>query len=229
MADWGGVTLFAGPSAHGLSPAQLQHGGVRLRPPARRGDITRLCRRSRQPGVVVLCDGVFQGEPAVAHAELCRALDAGWMIHGVSSIGAIRAHELRDQGLRGHGWVYQQFERHADFNDDEMCLLHFPEPPYFPVSEALVNLRFALAAQGPALGITPAAAAAALHELRLLWFGARTEARLRRALVRSAGVAPARAEALLAWMRQHRIKTLDLQALLAKRPWRNTDQADQAA
>lgn len=213
------VTLFVGPSAHGLSSADLLRGGTQLRPPARRGDIDRLTAASAEPGVIVVCDGIFQAEPAVSHAELCRAIDAGWQVWGVSSLGAIRAHELRHEGMRGFGYVYAQFERFDDFTDDEMCLLHFPEAPYFPVTEALVNLRYALECRQAALGIGEAAAARVLTELGRLWFGDRTLARVRSAMVDEAGIAEPVADALLDWLGRHRVKTLDLARLMAERPW----------
>jgi hypothetical protein len=213
------VTLFAGPSAHGLEADSLLQPGDRLLPPARRGDIQALVSSSGQPGVIVLCDGIFQEAPAVSHAEICAALDAGWPVWGVSSMGAIRAWELRHEGMQGHGYVHAQFSRFDDFTDDEVCLLHFPEPPWFPVSEPLVNLRYALECRGPALGIAPAAAQAAVDALRALWFGDRTLDRMRAVLVAVAGVDPPVAQALIDWLEPHRIKALDLASLMAERPW----------
>lgn len=212
------VTVFAGPSAFGLAPA-LRGPGLAWLPPARRGDIQRLVDAG-PPGVAVLCDGVFESVPAVSHAELCRALDAGWQLWGVASMGAIRAWELRHEGMRGFGRVYAMFEQLPDFCDDEMCLLHFPEEPWFPLTEALVNVRHALAQQGAACGIDATAAARLVERLRCLWFGERSEACLRHLLVGELGVADAGAEAWLAWLRTHRVKTLDLADLLHTRPWR---------
>jgi hypothetical protein len=211
--------LFVGPSACGIDPAALSRGGLRVRPPVARGDVDSLLARSRRPGVMILCDGLFQSEPAVSHAELCRALDAGWQVWGVSSLGAIRAHELRGEGMRGFGWVYEQFTRHTDFTDDEMCLLHFPEPPFFPVSVPLVNLRYALACRAAELGITAASRRRVLSVLSGLWFGDRTASRMRQTLLESGGLSAEVADDLLRWMAAHPIKTLDLQALLLQRPW----------
>ena len=211
------VTLFAGPSAYGLAKSALLPAGAVL-PPCRRGDIDRLLANAATPGVVVVCDGIFQEAPAVSHAELCRAIDAGWEVWGVSSIGAIRAFELRSEGMRGFGYVYSQFERFADFTDDEMCLLHSPEEPYFPISEPLVNLRYALEQKKDELRISEAAAARLLSALRDLWFGDRTEATIRARMV-DVDIAGASADALLAWMRGHRVKGIDLALLMARRPW----------
>ncbi len=211
------VTLFAGPTACDIPPAALA--GTQLRPPVRRGDIDRLVESGNSPGVAIICDGVFQAEPAVSHGEICRAIDAGWQVWGVSSIGAIRAHEMRAEGMHGYGYVYSLFGRFSDFTDDEMCLLHFPEAPYFPVTEALVNLRFALEQRGAELGFSKEAQARLIERLGTLWFGERTEERIRSLMVEEAGVDAARADELLAWLRANRIKTLDLARLMAERPW----------
>lgn len=213
------VLLFAGPSAFGVDPRLIEAAGVVMLPPVRRGDVDRVVANSPTPGTIIICDGVFQVAPAVSHAELCRAIDQGWQAWGVSSLGAIRAHELRDEGMRGFGEVHAFFATLDDFTDDEMCLLHVPEPPWFPVTEALVNVRHALAQRGAEAGIDPLAAAAVVDHLRSLWFGDRTAARIRELLVTVAGVAPDRADWFMDWLRQNRLKSLDLERLLHARPW----------
>ncbi len=212
------VILFAGPSTHGLDRATLLADGVQLRPPVRRGDVDRLVATGSPPGVLVICDGVFQSVPAVSHAELCAAIDAGWQVWGVSSIGAIRAFELRDEGMRGFGYVYAQLSRHDDFTDDEMCLLHFPEDPWFPLTEALVNLRHALEVHGASLGISAEAGDRAVATLSRAWFGDRAPEFMQTAL-EEAGVSRRDADALLAWTAANRIKSLDLWRLMQLRPW----------
>jgi hypothetical protein len=214
------AVLFAGPSAWGLPPACLRDPAIAWRPPVRRGDVDRLVGESATPGVIIVCDGVFKVAAAVSHQELCVALDAGWQVWGVSSLGAIRAHELRHEGMLGFGVVHAMFDRFEDFTDDEMCLLHFPEPPYFPLSEPLVNLRHALDRRGRDLGISRASIGETIGRLRALWFGDRTEQRIRSIMVGPAGVDEHRVTALLEWLRRHRAKTTDLQRLLTTRPWR---------
>lgn len=211
--------LYAGPTSHGLDSDWLVTANVQLRPPARRGDIQRLVDSGDAPGVLIVCDGVFQVAPAISHAELCAALDVGWQVWGVSSLGAIRAHELRGEGMQGFGEVFAMFTRFDDFTDDELCLLHFPEPPWFPVSEPLVNLRHALATQGHAFGINETSARAVLAALSQLWFGDRTIARMHHLLCSMAGCSDRQAGQLLSWQATHRVKTTDLQALLQQRPW----------
>ncbi len=213
--------IFAGPSTHGMAPALRGDPSLAWLPPVRRGDVDALRARAPEPGVMVVCDGVFKTAPAVGHAELRRAIDEGWQVWGVSSLGAIRAFELRGHGMRGFGDVYARFDRHEDFTDDEMCLLHFPEAPYFPLSEPLVNLRHAFDRRGGALGIRAAAAAAAVDHLRGLWFGDRTLERMRSTMIDIAAITPSRADALLLWLTQNRAKTRDLENLLLQRPWRS--------
>lgn len=213
------VHLFVGPSAFGVDTEAWRRQGVALWPPVRRGDVVALVQFATTPGVLVVCDGVFHGEPAVSHAELCQAIDAGWQVWGVSSMGAIRAYELRHEGMSGFGEVYRFFEQLPGYTDDELCLLHFPEPPYFPVTEALVNVRHGLATQGPALGLSPDAAQAVLQRLGAVWFGERSDTLVRDALLHDGRLSAAQADALLAWIGRNRIKTLDLCRLMACRPW----------
>lgn len=210
--------LFVGPTGWGLAPEVFANAGVRLLPPARRGDVASLVSTSA-PSILVVCDGVFQVTPAVSHRELCGAIDAGWQVWGLSSLGAIRAHELRHEGMLGFGDVHAMFERFDDFTDDEMCLLHCPEPPFFPVTEPLVNVRYALEQRGSELGVDSASAQAVIDTLHTLWFGYRTLPRIRMALVQQGGMEPKNVELLLGWLSSHRLKTLDLERLLATQPW----------
>lgn len=170
---------------------------------------------------MVICDGVFASAPAVSHAELCAAIDAGWEVWGVSSIGAIRAHEMRSIGMRGYGWVYDQFSRYLDFTDDELCLLHLPEAPYLSLTEPLVNVRYALEKRGAALGMDDCAQRLVIERLRELWFGDRDHERIRAIMVGPARIPGAVADELLAWIEAHRIKNRDLLDLLTRHPWSN--------
>jgi hypothetical protein len=201
-----------------LADSAFALSGLQRCAPAGRGDVQQWVD-SRPPGVMLLCDGIFKSRPAVSHEELCHALDAGWQVWGVSSLGAIRAHEMRDEGMRGFGWVYQQFSVHADFTDDELALLHLPGPGYESVTEPLVNLRYALQQQGPSLGLAADQASAALDELGRLWFGERSLQRMQQALCGAGRVPTGVAASLLSWMQHNPVKALDLKALLAARPW----------
>ncbi len=212
------VTLYAGPSAHGVPKEFFRRHGIRVLPPVRRHDVDALIEGARDPGIVIICDGVFESEPAVSHAELCRALDGGWAVWGVSSIGAIRAFEMRTEGMLGFGYVYKQFARFEDFTDDELCLLHWPGEPYIPLTEALVNVRYALENTSNRLRISHAQAKQIISALRSLWFGDRTVQRTLGAALET-GMSAERVDAFLAWLKQNRVKTIDLVSLMKRRPW----------
>ena len=212
------ASLYVGPSAFGLDLERHAAGRYVTQPPAGRGDVDRLIGTASHPGVIVLCDGVFQSRPAVSHAELCRALDLGWQVWGVSSMGAIRAYELRFEGMHGFGYVHDLFARVPDLADDEMALLHFPESPWFPVTEALVNVRYAFDRLKVRLALPDAVEDAVIAALQSIWFGDRTEQRIGSELQRS-GVDPRRVSLFLAWLRRHRAKTIDLHRLMSVRPW----------
>jgi hypothetical protein len=211
--------LYVGPSGFGLDPALLKLPGLQVLPPVRRDEVEQLVMQHSAPGVLILCDGVFESHPAVSHREICIALKAGWQVWGVSSIGAIRAREMLQQGMRGYGELFEMFCQEGDFCDDEVCLLHFPEPPYFPVSEPLANLRYALRQVGPELGITPEAGAQLIDYLRGMWFGDRSQATVRDFMQVNLNINAGKVEAFFAWVAKNRIKTLDLQNLLRERPW----------
>jgi hypothetical protein len=207
--------LFAGPS---LPAAARRPNGVRIRPPARRGEIAALID-ARPPGVIALADGVFHQTLAVGHAELRDAVRRGWQVWGLSSLGAIRACEMRTLGVRGYGAVYQQFADDETFSDDEVALLHGPEPPYQAVSEPLIHLRLGLQALVAARVITAADRATLLRRLKQRWYGDRTLGFVRAAIL---AIRPNAGPALDRWQAgfgRHRIKTLDLERFLAERPW----------
>src|SRR4051795_13634825 len=93
------LILFAGPSMPGS--LRLPEGATVL-PPVRRGDVPALLR-DRRPGALAIADGLFHQSLAVGHVEIRDALDAGWQVWGLSSMGAIRACEMRYLGMRGCG------------------------------------------------------------------------------------------------------------------------------
>jgi hypothetical protein len=182
----------------------------------------RLILRRKRPGVVVVVDGLFHESLAVGHAELREALARGWQVWGVASMGAIRAREMRSLGMRGFGSVFERFLEEADFQDDEVALLHEPTAPYTPLTEPLVHLRAAakhLVASGL---LSDTAASAVLLDLKARWFGERTLKKATDALAQAAaeeGGAPERIRTELRTFDRFQVKRHDLEAFLARRPW----------
>ncbi len=206
--------LFAGPSGD----ARLCLDGIELRPPVQRGDIDTLIE-SHRPGVLAIADGVFHQTLAVGHAELRDAVEAGWQVWGLSSLGAIRACEMRHLGVRGYGEVYRRFVADPEFADDEVALVHGAEPPYHAISEPLIHVRVALDALVADGTITAARRRALLNRLKRMWYGDRTLPFVRAALVgNDAALAPA-VDAWLAGFHRYRVKSSDLRQFLEQRPF----------
>ena len=199
--------LHVGPSAHGLAIPP----GFETRPPARRGDVDDLVATREDPGVLIIADGTFHSFPSVGHAEIRTALERGWTVWGLCSMGAIRAAEMRSLGMRGFGSVYQMYVDDPDFDDDEVALLHASEPPYTPVSEPLVHIRSFLA-DLVARGIL-ADEATTIDVLKNRWYGERTLGLLRKTLI-EAGLSTSTVDRELADFARHRTKTADLRLFL---------------
>jgi hypothetical protein len=112
-------------------------------PPVQAGDVHRLLATDVRRIVVI--DGLFHGARSVWHRELIDALDEGIEVIGASSMGALRAAELCEDGMRGVGTVFEWYRSGAIDGDDEVALLHADgELGYRAMSEPLVNVRATL-------------------------------------------------------------------------------------
>ncbi len=171
----GHTFLFAGPTlTRARKMTELDLAGVEILPPVARGDVAALVAR-KPAGTIVLVDGVFHKRLAVGHAEIRDAIAAGWTIWGVSSMGAIRAREMANLGVRGFGAVYEAFcVPGRDLRDDEVTLLHGPGPDYVELSEPLFHLRAALEAFVARGDLRSIDEAAITDTLAKCYFGDRT-------------------------------------------------------
>ena len=211
--------MFAGPSFCGSDELVAEASEIaQLRSPVQRHDIEDLVA-THQPGVLILVDGYFQQCLSVGHAEIRAAILAGWSVWGLSSLGAIRAYEMRDLGVKGYGRVYRCFNNDADFRDDEVALIHEPDPPYRTISEPLVHIRFFLR-ELVSLGLlTPTLEGQILARLMSMWFGDRTLGLLRRYLFELAPRDAAAIEEVLGNFQAFRVKYHDLSDFIRERPW----------
>jgi len=212
------IVLFAGPSLVGLDNATFS--GITLYPPVLRGDVQRLVEIEKSPGVMIIADGIFHSYPSVGHAELRLAINSGWDVWGVSSMGAIRAAEMRGLGMNGFGRVYEHFANDPDFTDDEVALLHRADSPYTAVTEPLVHVRYFLDTLVFRQSILSSESSAVLFELKQLWFGYRSLALLERLLSIHTSMESSAISAELRDFYQYRLKTQDLAGLLKLQPWK---------
>ncbi|MFJ3173851.1 TfuA-like protein [Streptomyces roseus] len=208
------VHLFVGPSALGLKREIPPD--VRTHPPARRGSVRKLVEESDQPGVIALADGTFHSYPAVGHRELNEALEGGWEVWGLCSMGAIRASEMSSVGMRGYGVVYGMFAEDPDFADDEVALVHGLEAPFRAVSEPMVHIRAYLRSLEEAGILSPVKIGQVLIEFKERWYAERTLPALAECLAAQGyqdSIADMRA------FDRFRIKTHDLESFLTGKPW----------
>lgn len=134
--------VFTGPS---LPPSKAPvHPGLEWRPPVRQGDVY-MAAQSR-PALIGIIDGYYETVATVWHKEILWAMAQGIHVYGAASIGALRAAELADFGMKGIGTIFQQFYTGALTGDDEVAVLHGPqEIDYIQVTEAMVNVRATIA------------------------------------------------------------------------------------
>lgn len=214
--------MFAGPTlarATAINPrAPLDD--IIVLPPIRRGDVPRIVQQAASPGVLAIVDGYFHLENlSVGHMEIRLALRRGWQVWGLSSMGAIRGAELHHLGMRGWGVVFERYRDDGDFRDDEVALLHEPNPPYRESTEPLVHIRAGLRDLVACGMITDQDEVAILGSLTEMWFGERSLALVRDLLVERQ---PGKADEIREWFRsfdRFRSKAHDLLSFLDQRPW----------
>jgi hypothetical protein len=135
------VAIFLGPTLPRAKARQLCDGA--WHPPASMGDITHAV--SRGATAIVLIDGFFGDRPSVWHKEILWALSRGIPVIGAASMGALRAAELKDFGMLGHGRIYEAFASGALTDDDHVAVLHGPaELDDLCLSDAMVDIAYAL-------------------------------------------------------------------------------------
>ncbi|MBX5480261.1 MAG: hypothetical protein IRZ16_00205 [Myxococcaceae bacterium] len=165
------LIVFLGPSLPAAEARRLAPRAT-FWPPARQGDIWRALKM--RPRAIALIDGVFEAQPSVWHHELLAALDAGVAVFGASSMGALRAAELRDHGMVGIGRIFERYARGAA-DDGDVALLHADaEHGFRPLTVPLVNAEHAVELARRAKVLSPAEARAVLRAARALHYQERT-------------------------------------------------------
>src|SRR6266568_28399 len=112
--------VFSGPS---LPPSKAPvYPGLEWRPPVRQGDVY-MAAQSR-PALIGIIDGYYETVATVWHKEILWAMAQGIHVYGAASIGALRAAELADFGMKGIGAIFRLFYTAALQDDDEVAVLH---------------------------------------------------------------------------------------------------------
>jgi hypothetical protein len=169
-----------------------------FRPPVRRSSLKPLLENP--PRAIGIVDGEFYQALAISPKEILPFLDRGIPVFGAASMGALRAVELRHEGMTGVGRVYDMYLSGQLDSDDEVAMTFCPDT-LRPLSEPLVNLRVALAAAAQAGLLTAREHGRLVSLMRAIYFPGRTIPALLRAAAR---VLPApRVAEFAGWWRAH--------------------------
>lgn len=152
------VVIFVGPTLP-IADARARLDAIYL-PPVGQADLTSAVCKYR-PDAIGIIDGVFLQSLSVWHKEILHALDAGVVVYGAASMGALRAAETAEYGTIGVGDIYRMYADGTLTDDDEVAVSHLEwEGDFRPVSEAMVNIRATIrAAQGAGVVDEPTAEA----------------------------------------------------------------------
>lgn len=215
------IHIFAGPSLYGSGIQPSTCPDVQWMPPVRRGDVARLCEGEKTPSMIAIADGTFHAYPSVSHGEIRSAIDAGWQVYGLCSMGAIRAAEMRHMGMIPWGRVASMFCENPWLADDEVALIHGNEEPYIPLSEPLIHMREFLDWANRTQLLDQTHAQRITESLRERWYGERTISLLEAQLLEVLGVAPLsdQLQSGLGDFGRFRLKQKDLATFVKSHPW----------
>ena len=175
-----GVVIYLGPSL-ALNEAQRILPEASFRPPIALGDLMSLVDSESVPDLwaVGIVDGVFYQSQPVWHKEILHALDAGIVVLGASSMGAIRAAECDGFGMVGVGRIYRDYADGRLTDDDEVALVHGDAAAGWAAqTHPLVNVRATFARAVEAGRIDTGTASLVVAAAKGLWFPERTDARI---------------------------------------------------
>lgn len=198
--------MFAGPTMVNSQYKDAIADLFDVHPPVKRGDIPHLLSSASPPDRIVIVDGIFKASPAVGHKEILSALSVGVRVDGLSSMGAIRAFELRNHGMNGFGAIHGMLNIDDEVTDDEITLVHLPVEPYSHFSVPLVNVRAALSN----FGVSNFARARIIQRLKEVYFGDRTLTLIRDTLLHCENLSPDQVDAILKELTEYDQKTRDL-------------------
>jgi hypothetical protein len=96
----------------------------------------------QRPQAIGIVDGSFNQARGVSHKEILWVMEQGVHVFGSAALGALRAVELANFGMRGVGWVYDAFSTKILDRDDEAAVAYsVSDQGYLTRSEAMVNIR----------------------------------------------------------------------------------------
>lgn len=137
--------IFVGPSLDFEYRQKLiKYKEVLIMPPIQAGDIWKIISEVNDISHILIIDGYFYTKLSVLHKEILSAINQEIKVIGASSLGALRAKELKNFGMIGFGEVYNYYDKFPYTGDDEVGILHSDDYQYKNLSIPLINLRILL-------------------------------------------------------------------------------------
>jgi len=133
--------IYLGPSGFNINNRRLLDDWL-VRPPCKQADIMKDIQQYK-PQKICIVDGLYKTIPAPWHKELLLALENNVQLDGVGSLGALRAAELHDFGMNGHGWIYNFIKENEPIDDSVVALLHMDKiNNYKPITLAKIEIIY---------------------------------------------------------------------------------------
>lgn len=134
--------VFAGPT---ITAAEIKHylPHAWVHAPIECGDLLRVLRL--HPKRLIIIDGYYEHKASVWHKEILLALQQGVEVIGCASLGALRAAELYQFGMKGIGQIFNGYFEGVLTDDDEVAVLHLDAAHgYQEMTVPMVNIRATL-------------------------------------------------------------------------------------
>ena len=128
-------------------------------------------------------------------------------------MGALRAAELEEFGMRGVGWVFEAFRDGLLEDDDEVAVAQrTSEAGFQAASDAMVNIRRTLCAAQKAGVIDADLHTRLVALIKAMYYPSRSYGMLLQ-LARQAGLPRARVDALETWLPEHQVDQKRIDAI----------------
>ncbi|HJJ39316.1 MAG TPA: TfuA-related McrA-glycine thioamidation protein [Methanocorpusculum sp.] len=191
------TVVYLGPSLP-VEEAKTYLPDAVFRPPVKRGDVAIAAADGAE--VIVIIDGVFFQNEAVAHKEILAALKSGIRVFGSSSMGALRACELEPFGMTGAGKIYEWYRDGKIIADDEVGLLYDPESGA-ALSDPMVNMRATFARAKEYSIITADEEKILLKACKNIYYPERTYRRV----IKDADISAEKRTVLSSWIKENAV------------------------
>ncbi|MDO5844733.1 MAG: TfuA-related McrA-glycine thioamidation protein [Methanocorpusculum sp.] len=199
------VVVYIGPSLDLKSAKEILPDAEYL-PPVKRGDVSAAAAGAK---ILVIIDGVFFQNEAVAHREILQAMKSGVKVFGSSSMGALRASELDTLGMIGVGKIYEQYKSGEIIADDEVGLVYDKETGV-SLSDPMVNIRASFSKAVTCGVIDSEEEASLIKTCKSIYYPDRTYKKV----VKDSNLPDEKKSALLSWLKTNSVDQKKLDAVL---------------